>query len=120
MTKRKEYPEKLISAFLTEARPVDIQRAAGISNTKYYSLRADPEFMQAVTERRSEIVQSAVKRMENNLVKNVDTLQKIIDDSEISPQVRINALNLYLSQLGQWKMTTDILERLQKIEAGEI
>lgn len=118
--KRKEYPEKLITAFLTEVRPIDIQRAAGISNTKYYALKRDPEFMQAVSNRRTEIVQTAVKHMENSFVKNADTLQAIIDDPEVSPQIRVNALRLYGEQFGQWKMTTDILERIEKIEAGEV
>lgn len=58
--------------------------------------------------------------MENNFVKNADTLQALIDDPAVSPQVRINALRLYGEQFGQWKMTTDILERIQRIEAGEI
>ncbi len=118
--KRKEYPEKLITAFLTEVRPIDVQRAAGISNTKYYALKRDSEFMQAVADRRSEIIQSAVKRMENNFVKNADTLQAIIDDTEVSPQVRINALRLYGEQFGQWKMTSDILEDIRRIREGEI
>ena len=117
---RKEYPEKLIAAFLTEVRPIDVQRTAGISNTKYYALKRDPEFMRAVSDRRTEIIQTAVRRMENNIVKNADTLQEIIDDKSISPQIRINALRLYGEQLGQWKMSTDILERLQRIEAGEL
>ena len=120
MEKKKEYPEKLITAFLTEVRPIDVQRAAGISNTKYYALKQDPDFQRAVTERRSEIIQTAVKRMENNLVKNADTLQAIIDDQKISPQIRINALRLYGEQFGQWKMTTEILERIQRIEAGDV
>lgn len=117
---KKTYPEKLIAAFLTEIRPIDIQRAAGIGNTKYYALKRDPDFQQVLTERRTEIIQTAVKRMENNFVKNADTLQAIIDDPEVSPQIRVNALRLYGEQFGQWKMTTDILERIQRIEAGEI
>ena len=114
------YPEKLISAFLTEVRPIDIQRAAGIGNTKYYALKRDPEFQRVLTERRTEIIQTAVKNMENNFVKNADTLQAIIDDKEIAPQVRINALRLYGEQFGQWKMTTDILERIERIENGDV
>ena len=76
--------------------------------------------MKAVAERRSEIIQSAVKRMEGNFVKNADALQEIIDDKSVSPQIRINALRLYGEQFGQWKMTADILERIQRIEDGEI
>ena len=116
----KDYPEKLITAFISETRPIDIQRAAGIGNTKYYALKRDPEFQRVLTERRTEIIQTAVKRMENNFVKNADTLQAIIDDKEVSPQIRVNALRLYGEQFGQWKMTTDILERIERIESGDV
>ena len=120
MARQKDYPEKLITAFLTEARPVDIQRTAKISNTKYYALKADPEFQRIITERRTEIVQSAVKQMEKSLEKNVGILQGIIENEKTAPQVRVNALALYHNQLSQWKMTTEILERIQRIESGII
>ena len=113
---RKEYPEKLIMAFVTEIKAIEIQRAAGISDTKYYRLKRDPVFMQAVTERRTEIVQAAVGQMEKSLGKNVGILQAIIDNPETAPQVRVNALNLFFNQLSQWKTTTEILERLQELE----
>lgn len=120
MKKQKDYPEKLITAFLTEVKAIDVQRAAGISSTKYYTLKADPDFMRIITERRTGIVQAAVRQMESNLGKNVGILQAIIDDTETAPQVRVNALNLYMNQLNQWKMTTEILERLQRLENGEL
>lgn len=114
--KKREYPEKIINAFLTEARAVDIRKSAGISNTKYYALKNDPDFQKIITERRTEIMKTAVKRMENNFVKNADALQEIIEDKNISPQVRINALRLY----GEWKqsgqITTEIIERIERIE----
>ena len=112
----KEYPEKLITAFLTEVKAIDVQRSAGISRTKYYALKRDPDFMQAVTDRRTEIIQAAVYQMERNLAKNIGILQAIIDDTETAPQVRVNAINLYMSQLDRWKMQTEILERLQRLE----
>jgi len=121
MTERKkEYPEKIITAFLTETRPIDIQRAAGIGNTRYYNLKRDPEFQRILTDRRSEIIRETVRRMERNFGKNADALQAIIDDPEVAPQVRINALRLYCEQFGQWKLTTDIIEDIQRIKAGEI
>ncbi len=114
--KEKHYPERLIMAFVTEIKAIEIQRAAGISDTKYYALKRDPAFMQAVTARRTEIVQAAVGQMEKSLEKNIGILQAIIDNPETAPQIRVNALNLFFNQLSQWKTTTEILERLQQLE----
>ena len=76
--------------------------------------------MRAVAERRTGIIQAAVKKMESNFAKNADALQEIIDDKEVSPQIRINALRLYGEQFGQWKMTSEILEDIRRIKDGEI
>ena len=112
----KEYPESLITAFLTSYKPVDVMRSAGISKSKYYSLKADPDFQRVLTERRTEIVKSAVLKMESYLTEDVERLQEIIRDPETKDQIKVNAIQLLMSQLGQWKNTTEILERLQALE----
>ena len=115
----KEYPESLITAFLTSYHPADIMRATGISKSKYYSLKADPEFQRVLTERRTEIVKGAVMKMESYLNEDVEKLQEIIRKEDSSDQVKINAINLLMSQLGQWKNTTEILDRLRALEDAQ-
>ena len=67
----KEYPESLITAFLTSYKPAEIMKLTGISKTKYYRLKRDPDFQKILTERRTELVKSAVMKMESYLTEDV-------------------------------------------------
>ncbi len=115
----KEYPESLITAFLTSFKRSEIMKLTGISKGKYYRLKSDPEFQRIVTERRTELVKDAVLKMEGYLSEDVEILQSIIRKEDTSDQVKINGINLIMSQLGQWKQTTEILDRLQALEDAQ-
>lgn len=115
----KEYPEYLITAFITSCKRAEILKLAGIGKTKYYKLKNDPEFQQVVSERRGELVKEAVLRMESYLTEDIEILQSIIRDENASDQVRINGINLLMSQLGQWKALTDLQERMKRIEDAQ-
>ena len=113
----KKYDEALISAFLTSYKPAEIMRTAGISSTKYYSLKNDQEFQKILTERRNIIIREAVLKMESYLNEDVEILQGIIRDPETKPQVKVNAIQLLMNQLVGWKGVTDFMERMEQIEA---
>jgi uncharacterized protein Yka (UPF0111/DUF47 family) len=115
----KQYPEELITAFLTSCKPAEIMKLTGISKTKFYRLKRDKIFQKILTERRTDLVKTAVLKMESYLNEDVEILQKIIRKEDISDQVRINGINLLMSQLATWKQTTDILERLQALEDAQ-
>ena len=114
--KMKEYDERHIAAFLNNYRMVDVIREAGISKTKAYKLRNDPDFMKVIRERKEAILKAAVNKMTATLTGDVETLQKIIDDPETSPQVKINALQVKWNQMREWITTTDIIKRLEALE----
>ena len=114
----KIYEEKDINAFLTSTKAVTIMKTAKIGKTRYYRLKNDPEFQRIVTQRRNDIVKEAVLRMESFLTEDVETLQEIIRNPETKDQVKVNAIQVMLSQLGQWKTYTEIMERLERLEAN--
>ena len=115
----KEYPESLITAFLTSFKPAEIMKVTGISKSKYYRLKKDRDFQKILTERRTELVKSAVMKMESYLNEDVEILQSIIRKDDTSDQVKINGINLLMSQLNTWKQTTEILDRLQALEDAQ-
>lgn len=115
----KQYEESLITAFLTSYKPAEIMKLTGISKTKYYRLKRDPDFQRILTERRTELVKSAVMKMESYLTEDVEILQSIIRKEDTTDQVKINGINLLMSQLNTWKSTTEILDRLQALEDAQ-
>ena len=112
----KIYEEKDINAFLTSTKAVTIMKTAKIGKTRYYRLKNDPDFQRIVTQRRNDIVKEAVLRMESFLTEDVETLQEIIRNPETKDQVRINAINLLMTQLASWRTATDIESRLLALE----
>ena len=111
-----EQDERVISAFLTKYRAVDIMAETGLSKTTVYKLRNNPDFQKVIRERKDAILKAAVNKMQSYLVKDVEILQQIIEDTETSPQVKINGVRVLMEQLRDWTTTTDILNRLEALE----
>lgn len=116
MAKRKQYDERIISAFLSHYRMTDIMRETGLSKNTVYKYKRDPEFQAVIQERKSAILQAAVNRMSSYMAQNVETLQAIAGDPEVNPAVRVSAINTIMTQLRGWLTTTELSERLTALE----
>ena len=112
----RNYPEKWINAFLQSASVAETCRNADISKTKYYQLRKDEDFQKVLRERRDLCIQAAVQALREHFLKGVQTLAEIAENPSVSPQTRVNAVQVMLSQLANWETTVDVLERLQRLE----
>lgn len=111
-----EQDERVISAFLTNYRAVDIMKETGLSKSTVYKLRNNQVFQKVIKERKQAILKTAVNKMQSYLTKDVEILQEIIEDPETSPQVKINGIKVLMEQLRDWTMTTDIIKRLEALE----
>ena len=111
-----EQDERVISAFLTNYRAVDIMKETGLSKSTVYKLRNNQAFHKVIKERKQAILKTAVNKMQSYLTKDVEILQEIIEDPETSPQVKINGIRVLMEQLRDWTMTTDIIKRLEALE----
>lgn len=111
-----EQDERVISAFLTNYRAVDIMKETGLSKSTVYKLRNNQKFQKVIKERKQAILKTAVNKMQSYLTKDVEILQEIIEDPETSPQVKINGIKVLMEQLRDWTMTTDIIKRLEALE----
>ena len=111
-----EQDERVISAFLTNYRAVDIMAETGLSKSTVYKLRNNQVFQKVIKERKQAILKTAVNKMQSYLTKDVEILQEIIEDPETSPQVKINGIRVLMEQLRDWTMTTDIIKRLEALE----
>lgn len=109
--------ERVISAFLTNFRMVDIIRETGLSKNTCYKIRNDPAFQKVIRERKDAILKTAVNKMQSYLTKDVEILQQIIEDPETSAQTRVNAIQTLMSQLRDWTVTTDIVKRLEALQS---
>lgn len=112
----KDFPERWVNSFLVSASVAETCRNAQISKTKYYQLKRDNSFQCVLQERRDMCIQAAVQALREHFLKGVQILAEIAEDASVSPQVRVNAISCMLSQLANWETTTDIIERIKKLE----
>lgn len=115
----REFDEKTISAFLNNYKMADVIRESGLSKNTCYKLRADPDFQQVLRERKDAIVKVTLERMRSYLLRDIEELQAVIEDSETSPQTKVNAIQIMLSQFRDWLTTSDLIERVEVLEGKE-
>ena len=116
MEKRKEFPEKLVGAFLSCYRTTDIAKMAGVSRNTVYRLKADSDFQKILNDRKAKMIETSVNEMRTCFTKNIKMLQEVIENPETPPQTKIYGISTFLSAMKSWTEITDILQRLQVLE----
>lgn len=112
----KRYPEKLISAFLSNFKVKDIAASAGVSVSTVNKYSRDPDFMALLNERRAAIVSAAVDRMTETILDDAGILQRIIGDDTVNPAVRVTAISEKWRHLREWTALADFEKRLLSLE----
>lgn len=108
--------ERVISAFLTNFRMVDVIRETGLSKKTCYKIKNDPQFQKILQERKDAILQEAVSKIRGFLVRDVEILQKIIEDPETSAQTKINGIQLMFNQFSTLNTNVDLARRLDALQ----
>lgn len=108
--------EGIMTAFLEHYRVVDIMKATNLSRNTVVKIRDDPDFQKALKKRKSQIVKAAVNRMQSHVCDYIMILEWIAKSSDSPRQVRINAIQILLSQLREWTNTYELYERIEALE----
>lgn len=118
MAKGKDYiqDERIISAFLNNFRMVDVMKETGLSSKTVYKIRNDPMFQKVLQERKDAVLQEAVNKMRGYMTRNVDILQRIIEDPETPAQTKINGIQLMFYTFRDWINTTDLIKRVEALQ----
>ena len=114
-----EYSEVIISAFATYTKTVDLMAATGLSKTTIVRYKKDSHLMELARERRLLVVKEAVYKMQSEVMKCVDTLVEIRDDTSVNPQIRMYACNSIMNQCKDFTMSVDVIERIEALERTE-
>ena len=116
MARKRIFTEDLIAAFLEYDKISDIMRATGLSRNTVTRYRDDPQFQDILNQRRVQIIRRSVQKMQQSLTDCVNVLNRIINDGDISPQIRVNAIQIMMSQCKSWTETADLAERVEALE----
>jgi len=98
----------------------DIAEAAGLSRETIRKYKRDPAFNAVLNERRAAIVGAAVDKMAGSILRDADVLQEIIDDCNVNPAVRVQAIGTKWSHLREWRALLDFDDRLRALELANL
>lgn len=96
-------------------------KQTGVSTkTAYKWKNSDAEFIEELNKRKLEVIESVSVYLQGSLAKCGYELMKIVCDSSISPQIRLNAINSVFQNARSLTEEVDILKRLTELELQHV
>lgn len=115
MTPKKQ---KALVALLTQPTKEKAAVAAGITSKTLRGYLDDPEFQTEYRKAFVELVRDATRKAQQTLNPAISVLQEIMEDGAENGQVRVSAARSVLEYGMKLTEQTDILDRLQELEAA--
>lgn len=110
--------EKALAALLTCTTKQQAAEKAGISPRTLRGYLADPEFQEEYKKAFSGLITDVTRQAQQSLAPALSTLREIVEDKGEDAQARISAARAILSHGMKLIEATDILGRLQELEAA--
>lgn len=110
--------DSILSALVAYGSPAAAAKALGCTTQPIYNRLKNDEFKALVEERRRENMAAACKALQGALLDAIQTARDILNDTENSPQVRLNAASMVLSNALRYTEQHDIIQRLEALEAS--
>ena len=92
-----KYSDEVIDAFALYQKNEDIAKAINKSVRTVQLYKKDEELQKQVEERRTIYTKLAVNKLQNSMNIAIDGLIDIIQNKEIKPQIRVNAISCMLN-----------------------
>lgn len=110
--------QKALVALLTQPTKEKAAAAAGITSKTLRSYLYDPEFLAEYRKAFSDLVEDATRKVQQTLDPAVAVLREVMEDESENGQVRVSAARSVLEYGLKMTEQTDILNRLQDLEAA--
>mgnify|MGYP001106878810 FL=1 len=109
---------KALLALLTNPTKERAAEAAGITSKTLRGYLADPEFQAEYKKAFADLVEDATRKVQQTLEPAVAVLREIMEDRSENSQVRVSAARSVLEYGLKMTEQTDILTRIQELEAA--
>lgn len=108
--------ETVISGLLLNGSIRNTANALGVSPSTIYRVCNEEGFKEAFNKAKMDILQGTCAKLTNNLLKAVDVVTDIMNNTENSPQIRLNAANQLFSVALRLNEQCELLARIETIE----
>lgn len=108
--------EKIIAALISNTTVRAAANECGVSETQIYKRLRDDEFLKKYDRVRMDLLQHATANAQGTIGQAIEKIKEIMNDSETSRQVQLNAADALLRNTYRMTEQADILQRLEKLE----
>jgi len=109
--------QNFIEAYLTSNSMKEAVKKCGIARKTAYNYLKENEVKEEIQRRKKELMQDTTLFMQNNLQRASQVLMDIINDEKTPQSVKVQAVNSLFSNCQKLVENTDILERIEELEA---
>ena len=107
---------KFIDTYLNSKTLTECCKKLNITRGTGYNYLKDDNVKLELNIRRSELMSDTTKYLQNQLIECSKTLMEIIQSSNTTPQVKINAINSIFNNCNKLTETNDILIKISELE----
>jgi len=111
--------ELLLNVLLVCPTVREAARVANCAESAIYAWLKKPDFKSELDMRRAEMVTDTKNYLQSRLRETTDVIFNIMNDSEASPQTRLNAASEAFRNTLKLIETSDILNRLDALEVAQ-
>lgn len=108
--------DKLLELLLVHGSAKGAAAACGLSVNAVYRRLQNEEFRARYDSMQGILLQTAAASMSDMLQDAVKVLKSVADDSDVSPQIRVNAADCILRHCLRYAESADILARIERLE----
>lgn len=108
--------EIIIIALLEQGSIRAAASALGIGEATIYKRMKNETFMQQYKEAKAECIKAATTRLQRISLLAANTLESIMNDEEVTPQVRLNAANAALSHVVKMTEIAEFVDDIEELE----
>lgn len=113
---REDKEDLVVRTFLMCPNIAEVARKTNISRATVYKIMEKDSFKEKLKRAKDEALQNAVSFLQGNLSECVHTLMQVVRDEDASPQTRVNACQVVMSQCKTWTDEIDVIGRLAALE----
>jgi len=109
--------EKIIAVLLSSQTNREAAQRLKITERYFYTRLQDEAFQRKLQAAQRAILDDVVRDMQSNLKEAASVIVEILKDDSAAAQVRLNAADMLLKSYLKLSERTDIIDRLDRLEA---
>ena len=108
--------EQIIAGLLVNGTVTATAKQLGICRDTIYKVMQEKDFNEAYSKAKQHLLQEVCNNLVSTLLEAVDVTKSIMNNTDNSPQIRLNASQILFNTCIRLTEQTEVLQRIEKLE----